>query len=135
MKTDFIFVDDIRKYPEYYCQMFGIRKIAQELGGDIYHDNCDEWLLVVQEGRLLGFSGYDKFNDKFTFKRSYVMPEFRGLGIYKEMFQRRYNRALELGCKILQAKTSPMSRRIFEKNGFGTQTKIPKRFIVYRKFL
>jgi hypothetical protein len=133
--TQFIWTSNIMEYPEHCAKMFSIRNIANELGGAIYNDNCDEWLLVVQKGELLGFSGYDKRGDNFTFKRAYVFEQYRGFGVYNEMFKLRYQKAKELGCKVLQAKTSIMSRRLFINNGFMTMDTMPRKFVVYRKML
>ena len=133
--AQFIWTYNILDYPKYSSKIFGTRGIANELGGAIYNDNCDEWLLVVQNDDVMGFSGYDKTGDTFTFKRAYVFKKYRRIGIYREMFKRRYERAIELGCKILQAKTTVMSRQMFIDNGFFTLTNIPKKFVVYRKIL
>jgi GNAT superfamily N-acetyltransferase len=133
--AQFIWISNILEHPKYCAKIFGTRGIANELGGAIYNDNCDEWLLCVKQDELLGFSGYDKSGENFTFKRAYVFKEYRRLGIYREMFKRRYERAKELGCKILQAKTTVMSRQLFIDNGFFALTNLPKKYVVYRKFL
>jgi|GEM_PF-3300383 len=133
--AQFIWISNIEEYPKYCARIFGVRDVAKELGGAIFYDNCDEWLVAVQQDEVLGFSGYDKSGETFTFKRAYVFKPYRRFGIYREMFNQRYSRAKELGCKILQAKTTIMSRQMFIDNGFQTQTNLPKKFVVYRKMI
>ncbi|MDR2913441.1 MAG: hypothetical protein LBV74_01165 [Tannerella sp.] len=133
--AQFIWTSNILEYPEYCAKIFGTRNIANELGLAIFNDNCDEWLLAIQKNELLGFSGYEKSKAVFTFKRAYVFKEYRRFGIYREMFKLRYQRAIELGCKTLQAKTTVMSRQLFIDNGFSALTQLPKKYVLFRKIL
>ncbi len=59
-----VWIKDMSQYPQYYVLMFGIKKISKALGLSIHCDDCDEWLLCLNENKeILGFSGYKMYND------------------------------------------------------------------------
>lgn len=134
MKTEFIWVKDIRTRPDFYILMFGTRQITNALGLANHWDDCDEWLLVVQDKQLLGFSGYENKNNVFVLKRSYVFDQFRGLGIYKKMIEMRMTRAQELNASVIQCTATRMSMREFERRGFKA-IKNYKKYVTYRLVL
>jgi GNAT superfamily N-acetyltransferase len=129
--TEFIWVKDIRAYPKFYMKMFGVREISNALGLANHCTDCDEWLLVVQEDILLGFSGYAKTKNTFVLKRSFVFPEYRKTGIYKKMLNLRIAKAKELKCNMLQATATIMSRKELEQRGFCSLKKF-KKYQTYR---
>jgi hypothetical protein len=116
--TKFIWIEDFTKYPDYYIQVFGHKEITKALEICVHHTDCDEWMLAVQNGMILGFSGYNKSGDVFILKRSYVMPEYRNIGLYKIMIDKRIEKGIKDGFKIFQATTTPMSRNELLKRGF-----------------
>lgn len=132
--TEFIWVNDIRKHPEYYMQMFGTREVTNALGLANHHDDCNEWLLAIQSCTLLGFSGYEIKKNTFILKRSYVFPQYRRFGLYKTMLEMRIKRAIELEAKIIQATTTYMSKPEFEKRGFKALKQF-KKYTTYRIIL
>jgi GNAT superfamily N-acetyltransferase len=128
--TEFIWVKDIRQHPALYLQMFGVREISNALGVANHHDDSEEWLLAVQNGNLLGFSGYEISGSVFILKRSFVYPKYRRFGLYRTMIDMRLERAKHSGAKIIQATCTYMSRAEFEKRGF----KAVKHFKKYTTF-
>lgn len=134
MKTEFIWIKDIREHPQYYVQMFGVKTTSKALGICVHYDDCYEWLLAIQNGVLLGFSGYETNSTSFVLKRAFVFEEYRRLGIYKLMLDLRIEKAVASGKKIIQATTTQMSKNEFEKRGFVT-TKQYKQYQTWRKIL
>jgi GNAT superfamily N-acetyltransferase len=134
MKTEFLWIKDITQHPEYYIQMFGQKEITRALGACMHADDCDEWLLAVQKGMLLGFSGYEKTRDVFVLKRAFVFPQYRRVGLYRKMLDMRIQKAVQLGAKVLQATTTVMSREEFERRDFRSLKKF-KKYQTYRLLL
>lgn len=131
MKTEFIWVKDITEYPLICTKIFGVKKITNELSIYLHHTDCDEWLLALQGEELLAFSGYEMNNTSFVLKRAYVYQNYRGFGLYKIMLDMRIEKAKKSGRKMIQATTTPMSQREFEKRGFFC-TKKYKKFQTFR---
>lgn len=131
---DFLWVKNIKEYPNYYLEIFGNKEISKSLGICVHHTDCEEWLLAVQDNVLLGFSGYEKNSVALVLKRSYVFPKYRGFGIYKKMLDMRISKAKELGFNMVQATTTQMSKREFEKRDFFT-TKTYKQYQTWRKMI
>jgi len=133
--TEFIWVKDIRQHPQYYIKMFGDRNITNALGVANHHDDSEEWLVAVQNGELLGFSGYEITGSTFILKRSYVFPKYRMLGIYGRMVDARLSKAVNIDkIKVIQATCTYMSRHQFEKRNFKA-IKYFKKYTTYRIIL
>ncbi|MEJ8561241.1 GNAT family N-acetyltransferase [Yoonia sp. GPGPB17] len=84
-------------------------------------------LATSEDGALLGCGFIRKIRpDAAEFKRMYVRPKARGLGIGRRLFELRVKEAQRMGCKTLYADTvkgnTPMLS-MYEKFGF---TYIPR---------
>jgi hypothetical protein len=132
--TDFIWVKDITKYPEYCVKIFGVKVISKELGINLFHDDCDEWLLALQGDELLGFSGYENTKSSFILKRAYVFENYRRFNIYRKMLELRLEKAKVMNVKVITATTTQMSKEEFIKRGFFT-LKQYKKYQTYRLIL
>lgn len=66
---------------------------------------------------LLGFTGILWYQKKAVFKNSYVFPEHRGNGIYREMLEHRIKLAKRLGVTTVEATCTAMSLPWYIKNG------------------
>ena len=132
--TEFIWVKDITQYPEYCVKIFGVKIISKELGINLFHVDCDEWLLALQGDELLGFSGYENTKSSFILKRSYVFKKYRRFNIYKKMLDLRIEKAKTMNVKIITATTTQMSKGEFIKRGFFT-LKQYKQYQTYRLVL
>jgi len=132
--TDFIWVKDITKYPEYCVKIFGVKVISKELGINLFHDDCDEWLLALQGDELLGFSGYENTKSSFILKRAYVFENYRRFNIYRKMLELRLEKAKVMNVKVITATTTQMSKEEFIKRGFFT-LKQYKQYQTYRLIL
>lgn len=133
--TEFIWVQDIRQHPAYYIQMFGTREITNALGVSNHYDDSEEWLLAVQDGQLLGFSGYEITGSTFILKRAYVFPKYRMLGLYGKMVDIRLSKAVNIEkIKVIQATCTYMSRHQFEKRNFKSVKQF-KKYTTYRIIL
>lgn len=130
----YIWIDNIKNYPDFYIEMFGNRQITNALGVSIHCTDCDEWLLAVDNDVILGFSGYEIHGKVFILKRSFVFPKYRRFGIYKEMLDLRIEKANHTSCNVFQATTTMMSREEFEKRGFKC-IKAFKKYQTYRKLI
>lgn len=134
MNTEFIWISDIRQHPDFYMQMFGNREITNALGVANHCDDSQEWLLAIQNGQLLGFSGYEKQGSTLILKRAFVFFPYRRFGIYKAMIHMRLQKAMQLNAKVVQATCTIMSKAEFEKRGFKA-IKQYKKYTTYRILL
>jgi GNAT superfamily N-acetyltransferase len=77
-------------------------------------------LFVIEDdkGTVYGFSGIDFQGSRAVFKNAYVMPEYRGNGIWRELFNYRYAVAsMRKGIKTVEATCTPMSINLYLRLG------------------
>ncbi|MDO4780675.1 MAG: hypothetical protein Q3992_06585 [Bacteroides sp.] len=115
---DFLFVRDIREYPNFYIKMFGHKTINKSLGVTVCFDDADEWLLVTHYGRLCGFCGYVMYSDSIHIKRAYVFGEYRGNRIYEEMIDLMLLKGAEAGKKTAKCAVNERYMPFFQRKGF-----------------
>lgn len=104
----------------FYCKMFGVRKIAKELGGAIYFDNCDYWLLAIDNnGLLAAFSGITINKNKTAqLKRAYVFENYRMRGVYKKMLFMRIEFIKDYDLIAIKTLCNKNSEYLLKKIGF-----------------
>lgn len=129
---------------EYWCHMAGL---VADAGGPKYTaDNLtahtmahlDEMapphgrllLATSDRGELLGCGSIRQIRpDAVEFKRMYVRPKARGLGLGRLLFEHRVDEARRMGCRTVHADTvkgnTPMLS-MYEKFGFSYIPRYPE---------
>lgn len=102
-------------------------------------------LATTDSGELLGCGVIRKIRpDAAEFKRMYVRPKARGLGLGRLLFEQRVEEARRMGCDTLYADTvkgNASMLSMYEKFGFSYITRYPENangpeleaFLVYLK--
>lgn len=65
------------------------RDIAKELGGPIWDDDGTQWFVALREGVVLGFCALHQRGERAGLRSSYVLPEHRRSGVYRQLFEAR----------------------------------------------
>jgi len=92
-----------------------LRKEPQmELGYQIYSDSKHTWYLAYENDLLIGFCASVNKGNHFSFSHDYVLPEFRGGGVYLALFINRLNDF----PKNIKAVATKKSINTFLRNGF-----------------
>jgi GNAT superfamily N-acetyltransferase len=95
-------------------------RIAKE---GVVMDSDTSYLLMRVAGMVIGFVGYMEVAGSIRFKSDWVDPDWRGQGVYAELFKKR----MELfdDTQTLTAFCTPMSLPTYIRNGFvkATETK------------
>lgn len=108
-----IFVEETNKNrPDFYQLMgkfFGSRKVAAEVGINIYDDDDKRWF-VAFDGQLVGFASLRKN----LISDCYVLPEYRNKGIFTCIL-----RSIQVLSKDkLKANCTIASKKAFKNAGF-----------------
>ncbi len=87
-------------------------------------------LATDPDGRLVGCGVIRRIRpDAAEFKRMFVLPEMRGTGLGKQIFEKRIAEARRMGCRSIFADTAKGNRpmlRIYEKYGFRYVPRYPE---------
>jgi len=79
--------------------------------------------------QLLGFGGIVWYRNKAKFKNVYVLPEYRGNGIFRLIFNHRFKIVALSGIKKIEATCTEMSLPLYLKLG----AKITKEYKKFKK--
>ncbi len=96
------------------------RTVVAELGGPVWDDDDKTWFVVMVAGQLAGFSAVTLALPVATLCSAYVLPEFRGQGVYHHMLAERVSYAHDHGAQILKTTATPTSRNTLLSAGFAT---------------
>lgn len=113
--------------PEYYYRPLSGPQLPDDVASNFSHPD-DLFLVALFNEQVVGFCGLlTKPDDRSiaSLVNGVVHPDFRGLGIYKNLFQLRERRALERGIHILDAITAVKNQRMHSfllQNGFEVVT-------------
>jgi N-acetylglutamate synthase-like GNAT family acetyltransferase len=88
------------------------------LGGTPYDDPGKKWTVAVIDDHCVGISCYTINKTTGHLKSAYVLPEYRGEGIYSELLTERINQINAIGISKIKCTATEMSKNILEKNGF-----------------
>jgi GNAT superfamily N-acetyltransferase len=69
------------------------------------------------ENRLCGFTSIQFYGKKAKFNNHYVFKEYRGIGIFKAMFEFSYEYCKEIGCQKIVAACTAMSLPYYLSRG------------------
>ncbi|WP_298623680.1 bifunctional helix-turn-helix transcriptional regulator/GNAT family N-acetyltransferase [uncultured Legionella sp.] len=102
--------------------------------GFYYHNTCNFWYAVDEQGTIIGSIGLRKINERQgEVKKFFLIPEYRGVGIAQLLFQTLIKSALKHGFDELFLGTVEQlhaARRFYEKIGFKAIDKdlLPQQF-------
>lgn len=87
-----------------------------------YHNTCNFWYAVDEQGTIIGCIGLKRLNAKRgEVKKFFTTASYRGMGIAQQLFQTLIKNALKHGFSELFLGTVDKldaARRFYEKNGF-----------------
>jgi GNAT superfamily N-acetyltransferase len=65
------------------------RSIVAELGNPVWDDEGKVWFVATQEGVVVGFAAVKDSGKHKALCSAYVLPEYRGKGIYSTLLESR----------------------------------------------
>ena len=103
-------------------QFLSQREITKELGSPVWDDLGKLWWLSATnfysplKPTIHGFVAAIRLpNKKVSFCSDYVIPEFRGQGVYRELFAARLE---AFPAATIKATVTKSSKKEYENNGF-----------------
>lgn len=105
-------------YYNYLGPFFGSRDVAKALGGIPYDDINKRWVVAIDKNKCVAISAYIIKKDIAELKSSYVLPEYRGKGIYTALLVKRLNTIKNKKTHKIKCTATGMSKNILEKEGF-----------------
>lgn len=76
-----------------------------------------KYYAAYKDGKLIGFCGAIWFKKSVEFKNAFVVPECRGIGVFRMMFLHRVRICKALGIKIINAFCTPAGAKQYRKLG------------------
>lgn len=93
------------------------RAIVREMGGPIFDDDEMEWYVAVSpEEKVLGFAALRQKGNIVEFDNAYVLPEWRGHGLYWRLLEARLAHCR--GGTVMRALTTRKSVDALLRRGF-----------------
>ena len=94
---------------------------------DLVHDAKKEGVLmshvdvmfgVFDGNQIMGFGGIVLYTNNAVFKSDYVLPEYRGRGLYRKITEARMDYITQKGIKKVEARCTQNSLPMFVNMGF-----------------
>lgn len=82
-----------------------------------FSDNTIYYGAYKYDTMLLGFTGIVWYKNKAKFKNHYVLPEYRGQGIFRKMMEHHINLVALSGIKKIEATCTDMSLPLYLEFG------------------
>jgi GNAT superfamily N-acetyltransferase len=82
------------------------KDVYRELGYPIFSDESHVWYMVYIDKKLVGISSIVNKGRYVSFNHAYVLPEYRGNGIYRKMLRERLNDCVCVPIKVVATKKS-----------------------------
>lgn len=92
------------------------RKIVSELGFPVWDEDDKAWYVAISSEEVIGFACSTKRADATVFHSDYVLPGWRGVGVYKRLIADRLS---DVQQWPVRAVATPASAPILEKYGFA----------------
>lgn len=132
----FAIIQRERTDPDFYALMgplFGSRAIARELGMPMYDDPGRIWCIAIDDlGAVIGCGSIAISGHKAALKSAWVAPEWRGKGIYNDLFRARLAIATERHVSSITATATRLSRNTHLRHNFR-QTGTRGKYFLMRK--
>lgn len=118
-----IYRETVAANPNHYYRPLSGPQLPDNVSENFAHPN-DAFYIAESQGRVIGFCGIRTLpEDRGTgsFVNGTVVPEFRGCGVYRELFKIREREAIQKGVKIFLAITSHYNVKMKEhllRDGF-----------------
>jgi GNAT superfamily N-acetyltransferase len=98
---------------------FGKRAVIKALGMPMYDDDEKRWLLVLtSNGTCIAVSSYIVRGTRGYLKSSYVLPDFRGQGIFNALFAERLRLLKGAHVTRITGTATEMSKNTYLRYGF-----------------
>lgn len=101
-------------------RFFAYRDYAKEMGGwQFYNQDNSTWFLAyTKKNELIGFCAMFNENTHVFLDNFYILPEHRGKGYSKELFDTRLKAAKRIGKDIRAIADNEIQMKNYERNGF-----------------
>jgi len=97
---------------------FASRHVEKEIGAKWHSDDNMYWILALTNNRCVGISGIENKKNCAFFRNSYVLPEYRKMGVYTNFIKMRFDVAKKWGKTKCTITCTDMSKPIALKLGF-----------------
>lgn len=97
------------------------------------NDERHHWYVATREGRMVACVGLLHRGWEARFKTDAVIPDFRGQGIYRLLFNLREGLAETLGCTEATTFSNAQSRPMYVKAGFTSTAKENPNGVLYMR--
>jgi len=103
--------------------MLSKRQIVKELGNNVWDDDGKIWYVAMINKKVCGFVAALEQSKNVLFCSDYILPEYRGQGIYELLFAARLS---DFKNSVITSTITDASMRTYLSNGFvetGTRGK------------
>ena len=97
---------------------FTQREVHDELGEPMYNTDNMVWFVAIEEEKPVGFTSYSVKDKTIKFAWSYVIPELRRNGIYKQLWEARQNDISTIEHDTIKTTCRIVLKEWFLDNGF-----------------
>lgn len=94
------------------------RSLHSEIKYPVYHYHDQKYLVEIKDGKIAGFVSFRPKGDLISFDYDYVIPEYRGNGIYKKLFAAREK--MNTGNLVSIETCSDQLKKFLRKNNYKT---------------
>lgn len=70
-------------------ELFCSRDVHRELGTAVISEHGYTWFIAMTRGKLAGFAAVEEKGTKAIFRHAYVLPSYRGQGVYTLLLNAR----------------------------------------------
>lgn len=91
------------------------RHIVTELGNPVWDDDGKEWFVAKVGRKIAGFAATRSVGRHVSLVSAYVVPEYRGQGVYSALILARLK---AIGERHIKAVATPAAAKQLRKSGF-----------------
>lgn len=93
--------------------------VRRELGAPISSDeNTTWWLAIDDANNTIGFVAAHSRKGVWEFRHDYVVPDARGMDVYRALFRARLEACSQSGASMAKATVNARSLPIYREHGF-----------------
>ena len=110
--------DNKKYFYSHMGQFFASKEIANELGNSIYNnDNYMWWVAFNELKEVIGFCAAESNEKNIILKHAYIIPLYRGIGLYAELLNIRLEYLKKEGKTLKITVKSTIAHKL-QKQGF-----------------